>query len=783
MNNLKKTYQPEEATIDIKALLSTLLQNWGYYVIIAIWIAVFAVAYLRFTTPTYLISTTLLIHENSSTPSGSEILFQNLNLSQNTKDIENEIGLIKSFSVLQETIKSLNFEVSYYEESIFGSLEKYRNFPFLVQVDTNVYQLKDHPIYIEPLSTTKFQVSIEDPDHTQICQFGEDCSSDYYKFIVLKSFDQLPSEKIEYFLVINNLTRIAEKYRQKLTINQVGNESSILELSITGNLPKKEINFLNRLSEVYTAQNLTEKNIGAQRTIDFINSQLVEVSDSLRGAENQLQAFRSEENVMDLSFAATSASEKLSELENEQAQIKVKLRYYDYLLNYISTDTNINTVVAPSSIGIADPLLNELILELKRLHNDKVALDYTRADKSYELNILNLQIANARRSLIENVNNIIQSSQISLQDINSRIAGVTVRVNKLPENERDLVRIQRKFNLSDNLYNFLLQKRAEAGIAKASNRPDHKIVDQARIVGGVPIAPKRTLVYLISAVFAFIIPTIVILAKEYLSDTIKSVDQIEKFTNIPILGKISIQSDKGLSVAEDPQTRLAEDFRTLRFNLQYLIPNQEQKIIGFTSTVSGEGKTFCAYNLASMIALSKRKTLLIEADLRKPDMKRFNKKLNYLLGLSTYLIGQAPLNQIIQKTQMPGLDIITSGPLPPNPAELLDSKKLHEMMDELRNQYDYIIVDSSPTGLVSDFSSLISVLDATLYIIRLDYSKRTFINDLQKDYQQGKHKNISIIVNSVKRSDKEGYGYGYYYYNKNGKDKRVPTLEKIKKTH
>ena len=777
MSDLKNPYQSEEATIDIKALIIKLFQHWIYYVVIALFIAVLAFAYLKLTPPIYLVSTTLLIHNNNDAPSEAELLFQNLNLNTNTKSLENEIGLIKSFHILRETIRSLDFGISYYEKSIFGTTEKYHNFPFLVQLDTNAFQLKREPIFITPLSTTKFQINIESIDHTQICQFGEVCTSEYYNFTVFKSFDQLPSGKTEYSIVINDWNRITEKYRNKLKINQVGNGSSLLELSITGSLPRKEMNFLNRLSEVYTAQNLKEKNIVAQRTIDFINSQLVEVSDSLRGAENQLEAFRSEENVMDLSFAATSASEKLSVLENEQAQIKVKLRYYDYLLNYVSTNTEINTVVAPSSIGIADPLLNELIMELKRLNNEKVALDYTRADKSYELNILNLQIANARKSLIENVNNIIHSSQIALQDVNSRIAGVTRVVNKLPENERDLVRIQRKFNLSDNLYNFLLQRRAEAGIAKASNRPDHKVVDQARIVGGVPIAPNKTLVYMLSAVLAFIIPTIIILIKEYLSDTIKDVDQIEQLTRIPILGKISRQKDKGLSVAETPQTRLAEDFRTLRFNLQYLIPNQEQKVIGITSTVSGEGKTFCAYNLASMIALSKRKTLLIEADLRKPDIKKFNKKLNYLVGLSNYLIGQVPLHQIIQRTPIPSLDIITSGPLPPNPAELLDSLKLNEMIDELKNHYDYIIIDSAPTGLVSDFSSFLTVLDATLYIIRLDYTKINFIRDLQKDYQQGKYKNLSIIVNSVKRSAKEGYGYGYYYYSKNGKGKHTPKIK------
>ncbi|MEM6846399.1 MAG: polysaccharide biosynthesis tyrosine autokinase [Bacteroidota bacterium] len=779
MSYTTNTTPTEEATLDIKALIGKLLRNWIYYVVFGLAIAAVAFAYLKLTPSTYLVSTTLLIHNANNTPSEAELLFQNLDLSTTASSLENEIGLIKSFSILQETINSLDFRVSYYEKDLLGTVEKYHNSPYLVRLDTNVYQLDNIPIFIQPQSEEKFSVNIESHNHVQICQFGEPCASDYYSFTVFKGFDQLPPTTIEYFIKINSINGIAEKYRNKLNVNQVGSGSSLLELSITGTLPKKEANFLDKLTEVYTDQNLEEKNQVSQRTINFINSQLIEVSDSLRGAENQLEAFRSQENVMDLSFAATSASEKLSNLESEQADIEVKLRYYEYLLNYIRNDTDINTVVAPSSIGIADPLLNELIIELKRLYSEKVALDYTRSDKSYELNILNLQIENARNSLIENVNNIIQSTQIALQDIDSRIAEVTRVVNKLPENERDLVRIQRKFNLSDNLYNFLLQKRAEAGISKASNRPDHRVIDRARIVGGRPIAPQRDMIYLLSAVLAFIIPTIIVLIKEYLSDKVKSVDQLEKLSDISISGKISQLKGKSISVIENPQTRLAEDFRSLRFNLQYLAPNQKQKVIGITSTVSGEGKTFCAYNLASIATLSSKKVLLIEADLRKPNLKSLNKKLSYKDGLSTYLIGHILLQRVIQTTDINGLDVITSGPIPPNPAELFDSARLQEMMDELKDHYDYIIVDSAPTGLVNDYHSLLPVIDATLYVVRLNYSKLSFINDLQKNYQQEKYKNLSIVVNGVKRSAKEGYGSGYYYYHRNGKGKHPLKMEKI----
>ncbi|MDF9799695.1 tyrosine-protein kinase Etk/Wzc [Catalinimonas alkaloidigena] len=779
-----KTYQPPHQqdmhSLNVKDVFRKIFRYWYYFLITAGICGVFAVVYLKFTVPVYLMSTSLLVQDEDGI-SGTEMIMQDIYPQAGNKNLENEIGLIQSHTIINETLKSLDFEVSYFKKEFFGNRELYHSAPFWLTVDTTTYQLRGVPMRIQPLTQKQYKVQVDAVEHEQVCDFGEACQSEFFSFKAYKGFKKLPDENDVYSIVINDLTKITDAYRKNLVIKRLGSESTLLELSVFGSLPKKEINFLNKLSEVYTKRNLQEKNQTASLTIDFINSQLSDVSDSLKGAENQLESFKTQENVMDISLTAANASTKLSSLETDQADLNIKLKYYNYLLKYLQDSTDINSVVAPSSVGIADPLLNELIIELKRLHKERVAINYTRTAKSNELELLNLQIANARSTIIENVTNIIESTRIALQEVNNRLAEVRRVVEKLPENEKDLMRIQRKFNLSDNLYNFLLQKRAEAGIAKASNLPDHKMVDQARIVGGEPVSPRKSLVYILAAVLTLILPTLFILVKTSLTDTITDLEQIEKLTSIPIAGKI-VHVKSGNTISNVPNSILAESFRTLRVNLQYFSLSGEPKVIGVTSTVSGEGKTFCAYNLASILALAKKKVILLETDLRKPRLIHHNKKLSYRYGLSNYLVGRMDWKELVQPTYIEDLQMISSGPIPPNPVELLESGNLKKLIYELRQYYDFVVIDTPPTGLVTDYVTIMNNVDVTLYVVRLDYSKTYFLTNLDKDFHQGKYKNFSLVINDVKKHNSYGYGYAYgygHYYNQNGKSKKSDKYQKL----
>ncbi|UZS00177.1 GumC family protein [Chondrinema litorale] len=792
----------EEQPIDIKSLLSNIVSHWYYFVIAFPIFLGLAFLYLKVTTPIYKVTSTIIIDDESSSTMNTEEFFGDMSLFGNQKNIENEIAILKSYKLVNKVVDFLDINIAYYEKGVFRDIEKYKSSPYKVTYDSSHYQVFNKPFDINFVADNIYEVSFDETDFfvnipytgekTFVEEFtfkdtvhiGQICSTEYFKFTINHSEffkEGFSKNELEYSFKIKDVEDITESYRSALAIEPYSTESSVLEIKLEGPIVKKETDFLNMLGKVYIANQLDKKNQAAVTTIDFIDNQILQITDSLQGAEAQLESFRKEKNVIDISFTASNAAEQLQLLETEQSNLKVKDQYYQFLLDYLES-SDFNSIIAPASIGIEDPLLNASIVELKQLNSQKIALSYTASEKSKELSILNLQIDNLKKTLTENVKNIIGSSKIALEDIGKRIAEVKGVLNQLPENERDLVNIQRKFNFSDNLYNYLLQKRAEAGIAKASSMPENEVLDAARMIGNEPISPKKLPIYLIAVFLSFVVPVSIIIIKDFFDDKIKDTDQLDRLSSIPLLGSIVRNSNEDVNILNSPQSGLAESFRGLRVNLQFLGTDIDNKVIGFTSTISGEGKTFCSFNLGLILATSGKKTVIIGADLRKPKLGEYFEKFRYKngngngntddkLGLSSYLINKTGLDGIIKKSQIECLDVITSGPMPPNPAELLESHNFARLIEELKQIYDYIIIDAPPLGLVADYFIIKKFTDINIYVVRQDYSRIKFIEDIEKIYQSKKISNLSLVLNDVKKSKSAyGYGYGYGYYSD---DKKV----------
>jgi len=755
-------------SIDIKAILSKAYQYWPLFALCLFLSLGCAYLYIRYyTEPQYNVFTTILIKPNEKI-SG----FQEIDLFRQDKKRANEMAILKSYEMAYKTLQQLEFNVSYFHKGQVRDMELYNSTPFKVIVDTSFKeQPYNVPVSINIISSNDYKLTIgKSKEIQQTFTFGEPVKLPNLSITIVKLEENIQVGNNFYFK-LHNSASLAILYRNKLQVTSSGGkESSILELSTVGNNIQRECDYLNKLTEVYIQSGLEEKNQIASNTINFIDSQLASIATSLDNAETELESFRRNNKVMDISAAATSVFAKLDELEAQKAVLLLKDKYYHYILDYVSNNRDLSNVVAPSTMGIDDPLLNNLTLDLVELNREKSSLGRNTSGNNPFLNSLEIKIKNSKEALLENVKNIINGSRISLNDIDKRILKLEKEVSNLPKNERELVDIQRRFKLNDHLYNYLLEKKAEAGIAKASNIPDNRVVEYARNFNAYQVGPKTNLIYSNALLIGLTIPIAFLFIRSFLNNKIESKKSIEEYTDIPVIGIVGHSDNlSNLAVLKNPKSGIAESFRSIRINLQYLAPDKDKKVICITSSISGEGKTFTSINLASIIALSGKKTVLIGADLRKPKIfEDFG--LDNSSGLSTFLAGNHNLEQVIYKTQVECLDIISAGPVPPNPGELILSNRLNVLMEKLREDYDYVIIDTPPLGLVSDCFILMKYSDINLYIVRYSYTEIKLLDKINNFVSEGKITNINIIINDLYNKSNYGndygygYGYGYGYY-------------------
>lgn len=772
----------EEKPFDVQELLFKLLRHWYLFVVLVPFGISIAYLYLRYAVPVYSVNATVLIRDkkNMGGVNPGEFI-QGLDVFGSQRNLENEIGILQSFTLIYRTLQNLEaFHIAYFAKGNVRSQELYQTAPFrVIFPDSSMRPQATIPFNLQLRNDRSFVLSFADekmPDISIQGKLGETVSVN--GFLLRIEATGTAFEPGLYGFTVYDLEGLALSYQNRLKVTPSSKQASIIQVEIQGSVIDKEIDFLNRLCEEYIRNELEEKNQIATNTINFINEQLLQISDSLQGVESQLEGFLRREGIVNMSSSVQRVLVELSALESEKATLLINRKYYDYLFDYLNKNNDPTALIAPSAIGIEDILLGNLIQQLQALGTQKVALSYTASEKSIEINVLNRKMESLRAALLENVRNILQNSDIALADVEQRLRQVRAQVDRLPVNERNFVQIQREFALSDNLYKLLLEKRAEAGIVKASTTPDNRILDKARRISAKPVSPQRMRIYLIALVLSTILPIGYVLLKDALQDKLMSHTEIEKGVRAPLLGSIAHGPGDKPSVKNAPKSSLAESFRSLRINLQFLSPDKSQQLIGVTSMVSGEGKTFCSYNLAIITALSGKRVVVIGADMRKPRLNEFFPDLRQTgKGLSQYLIGQATMEEVVQLTGEENMQVILSGPVPPNPAELLESKRMGELLTALREQYDYVFIDTPPVGLVADYFVLTPRIDTTIFVLRQGYTQRKALEELESLNRNKKFTNLALVFNDIKESRTydyryKSYGYGQGYYEERKPEKK-----------
>ncbi|MBH83081.1 MAG: hypothetical protein CMP70_00190 [Flavobacteriales bacterium] len=754
----------EEDFIPIKKYIFIIFRNWQWFLLSTCLCLLFSLLINRYSANIYSNSIKMNII-NSSNADPLESILGTKNPEIYSQNFSDKMFMITSYPLIYKTINDLNLNIEYFVQGNIKTAESY-NYRPITFTSLNFNQNFGQEFMIKLLN--KYQYSIESEKLGKaIYEFDNEIITDYGSYIVSLNdyFDtNLITDYPTLIVKVKNPHNITKLYKSKIKLNRISKDASIVNITVTGEDILKETEFLNKLCENYIQNDLNTKNEVSKNTIDFIENQLNQIKDSLNFIEAQLQIFKKNNGVVQISVESENFYDDIKRLQNEKSKIIIENKYFDYLSEYLNKKSSLEDVIIPVSYGISDKLLNDLIDNLVELQLERKILNPNGLLRNPAISDLDGKIDRLKSTLNDMILNLKSKNNILLNDFSSRIKVSEDMLKTLPSVERELINIKRHYDLSENIYLLLMTKKTEAGILSAGNVPDAKIIEPAIVQSGIIVSPNKSQNNLFAFFIGILFPLLIFIIKELLNNKIVSPLEIESKTKIPYLGFVST-SNSGFEmiVNEKPKSRIAESFRNIRSNIEFIVPKDNcGKVILVTSSISGEGKTFCAKNLGTVYAMSGKKTLLIGADMRKPKLYLSFSK-NNDIGLSTFISGNSEKNEIIFKTSISNLDYIKSGPIPPNPAELSGREETKKLINDLKLEYDYLIIDTPPVNIVSDPLPLMDIVDLNIFIVRHNYTKLGLLDYMNNFYDSNKIKNISILLNDVDFLNTYGYKYGYNY--------------------
>jgi capsular exopolysaccharide synthesis family protein len=694
-------------------------------------------------------------------------------------NIHNHIEELKSYSLCRRALENLNWQVFWYYKRK-RQYDLYQNSPYEVRINPDLQNVKNLEIKIKSLSDREYLLiadgltRIDDQQRLvrfeQTGMYGRPFKNEFFHFTI----DKVPGQSIrddgEYSFILSDINTLTRKYLGKLDISLSNQEADLLRLSVKGNQRTREADFLNELCNVYIHYNLQKKNQASENTIFFIESQLSGIVDSLKVTSENYTDFRTRNRIVDLSHEGSLVMERMEEIQSRETMARMRLEYYQKLLGYIENSEQGEQAIAPAVMDNTDPTLNSLVLRLSELYSQHNLLSLTAKDSFPGLISLRKEIDQTRSMLRENLANYTSSVQMELDNIEEQKIRINSELRGLPRTEQAYIDIKREFDINNELYTFLLEKRAEAAITKASNMPDIHVLDRARFDTAIKIGPKPLIITALGLFIGLSMPAIVIVLQFLLSNKITKREEVENAVDGTVIGEILNNTyQNAFPVISNPQSAISESFRHLRTNLEYMLYEDNQKIISVHSSIPGEGKSFVACNLSAILARNNKQVLLIDGDLRKSRLNAIPdfKGLDHTKGLSTYLISKDGFDSTVQKSDIDNLSVVLSGPNPPNPSELLANGRLKNFLNSAKSLFDFIIIDNAPSFTVADSKLVGSYADINLYLVRLHYSAKDQFPIIRQIERSGILKRVFFVLNDIKKDDLGTYHhygdkYGYY---------------------
>ncbi|MDQ7960995.1 GumC family protein [Flavobacterium lindanitolerans] len=765
MNNKQEISQENhESDFNIREQIEKYLVHWKWFLLSVIVVLGLAFLYLRYSTPLYKATATILVKDDKKGGLASELsVLSDLGVGTSKSNVDNEVEILKSRTLTEKTVSKLHLNIHYLSHGRVKSSELYKASPIVVVYSpaNEQYKKEVHTFTIESVNANKFKLFKTEDKELGTFSYGSLIKIPEGTLSVTK-VDIADKSSFSIDCNIYPVETMTTYYRGALGISPVGKNTSVIELSVVDQNSQRAADFLNTLVEIYNDDAIEDKNLVAEKTSQFISTRLGLITDELTDVEKDVEGFKKQNNLTDIPTEATMFLENASEYEKKQIETEIQLNVVASMRQFLNSSGPGDLI--PSNLLSTQSEASELIMEYNRL-----VIEYNRIAAGATAE--NPVVVNAAKKIQAMKSNISQSlarmqSSLTITKKNLDQQGSVLgnKKAKVPRLEREFRIIDRQQKVKEALYLYLLQKREETALTLAATEQSAKVIDSSYF-SGIPVSPKKSMIYLIALVIGLAIPAAIIYLQELLNTKIKSRLDIEKRLSIPFLGDVPKSDSHEEMINTNSRSGSAEAIRIVRTNLEFMLTGtstERGKVIFVTSTIPGEGKTFISVNLAGTIALSGKKVLLVGMDIRNPKLAEYIPIRSE--GVTNYLSKQDKdlSSYITRLDNFEDFHVLSSGVIPPNPVELLMNDKINKMFAELKETYDYIIVDTAPVSVVTDTLLIAKNADAFIYVVRANYLDKRLLHVPEMFYNQKKLPNMSLVLNATEVMNK-GYGYGYGY--------------------
>jgi tyrosine-protein kinase Etk/Wzc len=752
--------QPE--TKDIKRIISQYTRHW-YLFLAGILLAVgVAFLYLRYyAVPQYNVYSTLLIKDDKSGKSlANADALNDLSSFKSTRNIDNETEVIKSKSLMRRVVSELGLATSYYiegrvtDKEVYGTALPFKIIPTLLKDNS-----AGNTLTINTKAGDTFELS--DSEGRATFKFGQIITKPYGSFTVVATAPAVTAG-VKVIVRFQNIQQIADSYSRAISIQPINKNASILYLSLNDPIPEKAKDVVNKLMDVYNQEAVEDKNLMATNTLKFLDERLRYITSDLSDVEKTVENYKSSNNLTDVSTQASSYTEQASSYNTQLSEWAIQIEVLESIEKYLQKAGDQSSTV-PSTLGIKDETLLVLIGQFNQLQLERERMLRTTQPGNPLVQNIAEQLVELRVKILENLRNIKRGLLITSNNLKSNVGQFQSKIRKVPGMERELLQINRQQSIKQSIYSYLLQKREETAISLAATASVARVLDPA-MGGDYPISPNGQIIYLMAFLLGLGIPFAVLYVASLLNNKVRFQQDVTAITDAPIIGEIAHNTQDTVVVTKGSRSSIAEMFRLVRANLNFVTMGQNKLTLLITSGRSGEGKTFFSINLAASLAITGKRVVLLDLDLRNPTIAK-KLRLGEGPGITDYLVSDTvSIKNIIRSTQeAPDLSVISAGSLPPNPAELIMSAKFTHLLAELKESFDYIIIDTPPVGQVADAFTISSLSDYTIYLARYNYTQKAWLTIVKNIYKDKLLGQLMLVLNDAKEVNGSNYGYGYEY--------------------